>query len=71
MNSGSRYVVASNLWYPWFSTKVRAFCIFPLYDRPADKWRIIEHSGGGHFPALDSPKEFVEDLREFIGANWN
>jgi len=29
-----------------------------------------EHSSGGHFPALDSPNEFVEDLREFFGQHW-
>ncbi|KAI5120954.1 hypothetical protein M0805_001659 [Coniferiporia weirii] len=29
-----------------------------------------EHSSGGHFPAMDSPKEYVEDLREFLGEHW-
>ncbi|PAV18035.1 alpha beta-hydrolase [Pyrrhoderma noxium] len=29
-----------------------------------------EHTSGGHFAALDVPKEFVEDLREFFGQNW-
>ena len=32
---------------------------------------IAEHERGGHFPALDSPKEFVEDLREFFAKNFN
>ncbi|KAL5498683.1 hypothetical protein ACEPAH_2038 [Sanghuangporus vaninii] len=30
----------------------------------------IEHSNGGHFPALDNPTEFVSDLREFFGEHW-
>ncbi|KAL5532403.1 hypothetical protein ACEPAF_5973 [Sanghuangporus sanghuang] len=29
-----------------------------------------EHSGGGHFPALDSPSEFVDDLQDFFGEHW-
>ncbi|KAI5122858.1 hypothetical protein M0805_003151 [Coniferiporia weirii] len=29
-----------------------------------------EHTSGGHFPALDSPISFVEDMREFFGAHW-
>lgn len=29
-----------------------------------------EHTNGGHFPALDSPTEFVDDLREFVGEHW-
>ncbi|KAI5120952.1 hypothetical protein M0805_001657 [Coniferiporia weirii] len=29
-----------------------------------------EHASGGHFPAMDSPKEYVEDLREFLGEHW-
>ncbi|KAF8578233.1 alpha/beta-hydrolase [Ramaria rubella] len=29
-----------------------------------------ERSVGGHFPALDNPEGLVEDLREFIGVNW-
>ncbi|KAL5521016.1 hypothetical protein ACEPAG_8938 [Sanghuangporus baumii] len=31
---------------------------------------LKEHSSGGHFPALDSPKEFITDLREFFGGRW-
>ncbi|KAL5532422.1 hypothetical protein ACEPAF_5992 [Sanghuangporus sanghuang] len=31
---------------------------------------LKEHSSGGHFPALDSPKEFVADLQEFFGEHW-
>ena len=31
----------------------------------------LEHESGGHFPALDSSVEFVEDLREFFGNNFN
>ncbi|KAH8107521.1 alpha/beta-hydrolase [Phellopilus nigrolimitatus] len=30
-----------------------------------------EHSKGGHFPALDCPKEYVEDLQEFLGEHWS
>ncbi|KAH8111358.1 alpha/beta-hydrolase [Phellopilus nigrolimitatus] len=30
-----------------------------------------EHSKGGHFPALDCPKEYVEDLQEFLGKLWS
>lgn len=30
----------------------------------------LEHKRGGHFPALDVPEEFVEDLREFFGEHW-
>jgi len=29
-----------------------------------------EHDAGGHFPALDCPADFVEDIREFFGQNW-
>ncbi|EJD06707.1 alpha/beta-hydrolase [Fomitiporia mediterranea MF3/22] len=29
-----------------------------------------EHTSSGHFPALDSPNEFVDDLREFFGEHW-
>ncbi|KAL5505042.1 hypothetical protein ACEPAH_7705 [Sanghuangporus vaninii] len=29
-----------------------------------------EHSSGGHFPTLDSPSEFVDDLQEFFGEHW-
>ncbi|KAI0339536.1 alpha/beta-hydrolase [Trametopsis cervina] len=29
-----------------------------------------EHTGGGHFPALDSPSELVDDVREFFGENY-
>ncbi|KAI0684222.1 alpha/beta-hydrolase [Cytidiella melzeri] len=29
-----------------------------------------EHEHGGHFPALDNAAEFVEDLREYFGANF-
>ncbi|KAI0083462.1 alpha/beta-hydrolase [Irpex rosettiformis] len=29
-----------------------------------------EHTHGGHFPALDSSTELIEDLREFFGANY-
>jgi hypothetical protein len=25
---------------------------------------------GGHFAALDNPDGLVEDLREFVGAQW-
>ncbi|EJD06708.1 alpha/beta-hydrolase [Fomitiporia mediterranea MF3/22] len=28
------------------------------------------HANGGHFPALDSPIEFVDDMREFVGEHW-
>ncbi|KAL5483596.1 hypothetical protein ACEPAI_8828 [Sanghuangporus weigelae] len=31
---------------------------------------LKEHSSGGHFPSLDSPKEFMTDLREFFGGHW-
>ena len=45
---------------------------FSLYyhctrDRGTDI--LSEHSKGGHFPALDCPAEFVEDLREFFGIH--
>ncbi|KAI0761436.1 alpha/beta-hydrolase [Irpex lacteus] len=28
------------------------------------------HESGGHFPALDSPNEFLEDVREYFGKNY-
>jgi len=29
-----------------------------------------EHAKGGHFPALDCPREFVSDLREMASRYW-
>ncbi|KIJ44826.1 hypothetical protein M422DRAFT_207769 [Sphaerobolus stellatus SS14] len=29
-----------------------------------------ERAFGGHFPALDNPEGLIEDLREFVGKNW-
>lgn len=37
---------------------------------PAHLLFVLEHTGGGHFPALDSPSEFVEDMREFFDQHW-
>ena len=39
-------------------------------DNPENLSALSEHEGGGHFLALDSPNEFVEDLREFFGQHW-
>ncbi|KZP00214.1 alpha/beta-hydrolase [Calocera viscosa TUFC12733] len=32
------------------------------------KW-FRRHEHGGHFPAMDSPEELVQDLRDFLGEN--
>ena len=30
----------------------------------------LDHKHGGHFPALDSSEEYIQDLREFFGLQW-
>lgn len=29
-----------------------------------------EHEKGGHFAALEQPKEFLEDVEDFVKAAW-
>ncbi|KAL5532416.1 hypothetical protein ACEPAF_5986 [Sanghuangporus sanghuang] len=42
-----------------------------IYTRiKSDLWSIKEHRNGGHFPALDDPAGFIEDVREFFGEHW-
>jgi hypothetical protein len=29
-----------------------------------------QHESGGHFAALEKPKELLEDVEEFVGKAW-
>ena len=46
--------------------------LFRRMNQWSSAYRFIrpEHVKGGHFPALDSPSEFVGDLQEFFGGHW-
>ncbi|KAH8113196.1 alpha/beta-hydrolase [Phellopilus nigrolimitatus] len=64
----------------WLLENKFGFSAFPFEIGGSSKAEIAnigplvyykEHSRGGHFPALDCPEEYVEDLREFFGEHWS
>lgn len=47
------------------------FPIFkPMLENNCDLVMYKEHKSGGHFAALEQPKELWQDVEEFVGLAW-